>query len=232
MKVLSLAGASLGVVFLPAQAFAATHVSVGVQSSNIDGYTGYQDDADPSYYGQVDYKNENGFYAGVWLATDNDGVADYGNERDYWVGYATDVAAYNISLEAVYYDIYGVDGLAFSAIVSRDYDWGSPYVDISTYMPTEADGWPSGQIYRAGVENSFEFSDRWSADTDAAVFYDTGTYGGFEATTASLTVDFKYKVNDSLTASVRAAGFETFSEVYGDGGYNNSYIGVTLSASL
>lgn len=135
-------------VLAPAMAQAELSANFGVTSNYL--WRGATQSADaPSVSGGIDYADESGFYAGVWVGSIDWGVG--GSENDYYFGYSGESDGFGYDVGYIYF--------SYPATGYEDSDFGELYFNGSvgdfgfgvayTVNSQASDGapWNTGDLY-------------------------------------------------------------------------------------
>lgn len=185
MKMIFATTALLAVMVMPATAEASLTTTYALWGK-YHGSDGSVFDPDPPSQFAITFAKDS-FYTGIWISEDWDNNPDFGNEVDFFAGYAGEAGLLNYDVGGQYFVLH--QPTADSGDVVNVYlqvsvpnvanVWGvslSPYVKLDHYFPIDKEP-ADGTFYRFGVSADYILTQKWSMSVNQELAYDDGAFG-------------------------------------------------------
>lgn len=208
MKFVSVALAAIALLMFGFSASAETSMTgTCAVHSQYHGSDGNVFDPDPSLQCSATVAGESGWYVGTWVAQDFDNKSDFGDEIDFYGGYAWSKGYFAYDLGAQYFvltnigDVWNFYGKAsYDNVATIGPVSVSPYLKVDHYVSTDG-SLDDGTLIRVSPSLSIATgSEKWSVTVDPQIFYDDGAFGNYEGFVAMPSVSVMYTTDSGITA--------------------------------
>lgn len=168
-------------------------------------------DEDMSHQLNLTVSSSSGWYGGVWVATDFDNVTDFGDEVDFYAGYAGE----NFDVGAQYFvlnNIGDVVNVYASASLGGEFAIltvpgasinATPSVKLDHYVSTDG-SLDDGTIIRLAPNFTINGDQKVSFGLNPEINYDTGAFGNPDGLNAFVNGSANYRFENGVTASLLA----------------------------